>query len=103
MEHQEWEQIEEDVLITCDRQSLQSIRQALSRQGILLSDETDTISENTLNGGQPLLDLVEFYALSVSATEVGFAIADSIKVARPYTNIGVPKAGELKDSSEKSW
>ena len=67
-----------------------------------LAGETDTISENTLNGGQPLLDLVEFYALSVSATEVGFAIADSIKITRPYPNKSVMKRGELKDSSEKS-
>ena len=75
----------DDVRVTCDRLSSQSIRQGLLRHDIRLSpdDQTVTYSGLPLERNE-MRDLVEFHALSVSEDDVKFALQDSVKIVRPY-------------------
>jgi hypothetical protein len=49
--------------------------------------------------GDISLQLVEFHALS-TLEEVDFALADSLKLVRPYPKKATLKVGGLKDSAD---
>ena len=85
MTYLELEIVGEDILITCDRLSAQSIRQGILRHDIRLTpdDQTVTYSGLPLERNE-MRDLVEFRALSVSEDDVRFALQDSLKIIRPY-------------------
>jgi len=84
MTYLELEIIGDDVRVTCDRLSSQSIRQGLLRHDIRLSLEDQTITYSGLPlERNEMQDLVEFHALSVSKDDVRIALQDSIKLIRP--------------------
>ena len=95
MDYLRVETVDGVVRVTCDKQSEQSIRQGLLRQNIELSESKDCLFMT-----KRLNDLVEFNALSATLDDVGFALADSLKITRPYPQKGVLKVGELEDSGD---
>lgn len=93
------EQHENRINIVCDRQNESTIRHALNKLNLDVTDSETLVFSNPPDGN-PLRDLVGFDILTTNQADVLFALADSCKSTRPYARETPFNSTVIKNPSE---